>query len=75
MERVTKEMALREAIKDERQQLKEKQGQPYQARYRAFLAERANQGDESALAELRRQRDTSPALNAEAQHHRRQRQA
>lgn len=66
MERVTKEMALREAVKDERQQLKEKQGQPYQARYRAFLAERANQGDESALAELRRQRDSSPAPSAEA---------
>lgn len=61
MERVTKDMALRESIRDERQQLKEKHSQPYQARYRAFLAERANQGDENALAELRRQRDASPA--------------
>lgn len=61
MERVTKEMALREAVTAERQQLKEKHRQPYQERYRAFLAERANKGDENALAELRRQRDASPA--------------
>lgn len=61
MERVTKDMALRESIREERQQLKEQHSQPYQARYRAFLAERANQGDENALAELRRQRDASPA--------------
>lgn len=66
MERVTKDMALREAIREERQQLKEKHGQPYQERYRAFLAERANKGDETALAELRRQRDASPAPTAEA---------
>lgn len=66
MERVTKDMALREAIRDERQQLKEKHGQPYQERYRAFLAERANRGDENALAELRRQRDSSPAPAAQA---------
>lgn len=66
MERVTKDMALREAIRDERQQLKEKHGQPYQERYRTFLAERANKGDENALAELRRQRDSSPAPAAEA---------
>ena len=66
MERVTKDMALREDIREERQQLKEKHGQPYQERYRAFLAERANKGDETALAELRRQRDASPAPTAEA---------
>lgn len=66
MERVTKDMALREAIREERQQLKEKHGQPYQERYRAFLAERANKGDETALAELRRQRDAGPAPTAEA---------
>ena len=66
MERVTKDMALREAIREERQQLKEKHGQPYQERYRAFLTERANKGDETALAELRRQRDARPAPTAEA---------
>lgn len=66
MERVTKDMALREAIREERQQLKEKHGQPYQERYRAFLAERANKGDETALAELRRQRDASLPPTAEA---------
>lgn len=65
MERVTKEMALRETINEERQQLKEKHGQPYQERYRAFLTERVNKGDETALAELRRQRDASPAPSAE----------
>jgi len=67
MERVTKDMALREAVKEERQQLKEKHGQPYQERYRAFLAVRANQGDESALTELRRQRDASPTHAAAAE--------
>ncbi len=61
MERVTKDMTLREAVSAERQQIKEKHGQPYQERYRAYLAERASRGDEKALAELRRQRDTSPA--------------
>lgn len=67
MERVTKDMALREAVKEERQQLKEKHSQPYQERYRAFLAVRANQGDESALTELRRQRDASPTHAAAAE--------
>ena len=69
MERVTKDMALREAIKEEHQHLKEKYGmRTYQARYHVFLADRANHGDEAALAELRRQRDanTTPAPVAEA---------
>lgn len=60
MARVTKDMDLREAVSEERQQLKEKHGQPYQERYRTYLNERANRGDEKALAELRRQRDTNP---------------
>lgn len=59
MERVGEDMALREAVKGERLQLKTKLGQPYQARYRSFLTELANRGDEDALAELRRQRDTT----------------
>ncbi|MDO9207017.1 MAG: LPD7 domain-containing protein [Sulfuricurvum sp.] len=54
MKRVTEDMALRETMAIERKQLKERQS--YQERYRAFLAERANTGDEAALAELRRQR-------------------
>lgn len=59
MERVNKDMSLREVVGIERQQLKKKYGQPHQVRYRAFLAALANQGDEAALAELRRQRDTA----------------
>jgi hypothetical protein len=59
MGRIAKDMDLREQIKAERQQLKGKHNAPYQERYRAFLAERANRGDVAALAELRRQRDTT----------------
>lgn len=59
MGRVSADMGLREAVSIERGQLKEKHSQPQQARYRAFLKERAGQGDEAALAELRRQRDTA----------------
>jgi hypothetical protein len=59
MERVTEDMALRETVSIERQQIKEKYGQSHQVRYRAFLADLANRGDEAALSELRRQRDTA----------------
>jgi len=58
MKRVTEDMALRETVSIERQQIKEKYGQSHQVRYRAFLADLANRGDEAALLELRRQRDT-----------------
>lgn len=61
MERVTQDMTLRDTTQAERDQLKAQQRTPYQARYRAWLAERAAQGDEYALAELRRQRQTSAA--------------
>ena len=61
MAKVAQDMALREAVSDERKRLKESHRQPLQDRYRAFLADRASQGDEKALAELRRQRDTQPA--------------
>lgn len=60
MQRVTQDMALREAIAKERQLLKDRQRQPYQTHYRAFLADLAGQGDGMALAELRRQRDAAP---------------
>jgi hypothetical protein len=56
MERVTEDMALRATITAERDALKARQRTPYQERYRTWLAERAGQGDEKALAELRRQR-------------------
>jgi hypothetical protein len=42
-------MALRQAIAEERQKLKEKHNKPHQERYRSFLTELANQGDEKAL--------------------------
>lgn len=64
MERVTEEMALRATIKAERAELKEQQRTPYQERYRAWLADRAGQGDEKALAELRRQRHPRPMAEA-----------
>lgn len=61
MAKVAQDMALREAVSDERKHLKESHRQPLQERYRVFLADQAGRGDEKALAELRRQRDTSPA--------------
>lgn len=57
MERVGKELVLRGAVSIERQQLKAQHRRPLQVRYRTFLADLANKGDEPALAELRRQRD------------------
>jgi hypothetical protein len=66
MQRVTHDMALSETIKAERKAFKERYSQPYQTRYQSFLHEQAQQGDEAALAELRRQRNASvtpPALN------------
>lgn len=64
MERVTEDMALRATIKAERDALKAQQRTPYQERYREFLAERAGQGDEKALAELRRQRQPAQPMGA-----------
>jgi hypothetical protein len=63
MERATREIALREQIDRERAELKAEKNRPYTERYLAFLAERAQIGDELALAELRRvqRRATSPA--------------
>lgn len=61
MGRVAKDMDLKNTIAEERQKLKEKYGKPIQERYRSFLTELANQGDEKALAELRRQRTSHPA--------------
>ena len=60
MQRVTQDMALREATAEERQLLKNRLRQPYQTHYRAFLADLAGQGDGMALAELRRQQDAGP---------------
>ncbi len=58
MERVSRDMVLRNAVAIERQQLKEKYSQAPQERYRSYLLELASAGDEGALTELRRQRAT-----------------
>ena len=56
MERLAKEAGLRERIKTERDLLKAEQRKPAREHYREFLTQRANAGDELALAELRRMR-------------------
>lgn len=56
MERLAKEAALRERVKIEREQLKAEQRKPAREQYRDFLTEKAQAGDEQALAELRRMR-------------------
>jgi hypothetical protein len=60
MEKLGKEAALRaqlDQIKAERAQVREAQRRPSSEQYREYLAERAQGGDELALAELRRQKD------------------
>lgn len=56
MERITSEAAAKERAGIEREQLKAAQRVPVMEQYRDFLAEKAQGGDEQALAELRRQR-------------------
>lgn len=60
MERVSQDMALRTAMTIERQELKERYSRPRKEQYRDYLLELARAGDEGALAELRRQRDSLP---------------
>ncbi|MGF6755248.1 relaxase/mobilization nuclease domain-containing protein [Paraburkholderia sp. GAS42] len=60
MERATSEVALREQIDRERAELKAARNRPYAERYLDFLAERAQTGDELALAELRRMQHDKP---------------
>ncbi len=60
MEKLTKEAALRaqlDQIKAERTQVRDAQRRPSSEQYREYLAERAQGGDELALAELRRQQE------------------
>jgi hypothetical protein len=61
MERLLKEAALRDRIKTERDQLKVRK--PATEQYRDFLTDKAQAGDERALAELRRM---SPAPTEKA---------
>lgn len=66
MEKLTKEAALRaqlDQLKVERTQIRDAQRRPSSEQYREYLAERAQGGDELALAELRRQKD-APADKA-----------
>lgn len=56
MERITSEAAAKERAGIEREQLKAAQRVPVMDQYRDFLAEKAEAGDEQALAELRRQK-------------------
>lgn len=65
MAKVQRDMELREAIKTERDALKEKYAGKPADQYRAYLAEKASDGNEAALAELRRQR----AVQVEADNH------
>lgn len=60
MERVNHDMALRAATAIERQQLKERHSRPRKEQYQDYLLELARTGDEGALAELRRHRESLP---------------
>lgn len=59
MARIEKEAALRDAIAVERAELKERSRVRMDDHYREFLSERAQAGDERALAELRRLQRTA----------------
>lgn len=66
MEKLTKEAALRaqlDQIKAERALVRDAQRRPSQEQYREYLAERAQGGDELALAELRRQQEKATAAD------------
>ena len=56
MERLDREAVLRERVAIERDKLKAEQNKPTREQYRDFLTEKAQGGDEQALAELRRMR-------------------
>lgn len=60
MERVVKETDIRGRAATEREKRQEAQRKPSSEQYRNFLTSKAQGGDENALAELRRQRNTSP---------------
>jgi len=60
MEKVKRDLALREQIEAERAELKTRYRMKPADQYRAYLAERADRGDADALAELRRQRMRQP---------------
>lgn len=57
MEKALADRELSEKIKAEREQLRNKYHKPLAEQYRTFLTEKAEQGNEAALYELRRQSD------------------
>ena len=65
MERLVKEAVLRERVAIERDKRKVEQKKPAREQYRDFLTEKAQGGDEKALAELRRMR-TEPTEKGQA---------
>lgn len=60
MDKVKRDLALREQIEAERVELKARYRMKPADQYRAYLAERAGRGDADALAELRRQSVRQP---------------
>lgn len=69
MGKVKKDMELRAVIAAEREALKARYRMKPADQYRAYLAERAGNGDTEALAELRRQRNPQPAPTGERIEH------
>jgi Large polyvalent protein-associated domain 7 len=60
MTRIEQETALRATLVAERESLRASTGQPLAERYREFLTDRSQAGDERALHELRRMRRIEP---------------
>ena len=69
MGKVVKDIELRQAIAGERDTLKARYRMKPADQYRAYLAERAGNGDADALAELRRQRSPQRAPTGERIEH------
>ena len=69
MGKVVKDIELRKAIAGEREALKARYRMKPADQYRAYLAERAGNGDADALAELRRQRSPQRAPTGERIEH------
>lgn len=65
MERIQAETALREQAQSERERLAAIQGDEYRNGYRNWLAARAQNGDETALAELRKMQAKAKAGTGE----------
>ncbi len=69
MERIQAEAALREQAQSERERLAAIQGDEYRNGYRNWLAARAQSGDETALAELRKMQAKAKAATGEQEIH------